>query len=293
MPLLVNEIKRNFGSLARSGTRNGNFILDDEAFNSSSLNSSRSNSPTGTNTPTTPTPTTPTTTTTNTPCFTCKLNTQNLVLPLHLPIGLIYDIYRTFVTNQNNEINCTDCTLPWKIEFHPSSPLNNQNNLLFPVQTLIDETSLTSIYFSALKEADHLRSGSARNVMNLSRAEQLQLWESLKAGDFERFWKINQKIISPIQSETRSIPIKFWICQPRQSKLSRLQFPIQVSSQLKTLKQLLESEFTPFFLAENLICLSCHGIRFSLDAVNQISLDELNLAWSYGDNFINLLLVFK
>ena len=276
LPLTVNEIKRHFGSISRTSKESETTSALFSFSNSANLPASSQESLAATSTQSA------SITSTHVTWFTCKVNEEGLILPLHLPIGLLYDLVSCF----NKESN-----LPWKLEFHissssPSPTLSNDSNLLAQVVNYTafpDESHLSSFYFSNLKEADHLRSGSARNVMNLSRSEQLQLWESVKGSEFDRFWRINQKLITP--GNAKNIPIKFWICQRGAFKITKLQFPIQAN--LKTLKDLLISEFSEKFVQEQLHEICLHGIQIPLT----IELDELNFNWNYSDNFINILLI--
>lgn len=64
---------------------------------------------------------------------------------------------------------------------------------------------------SSLKEADYLRFGSSKKVMNLSKADQLLLFDSIKKDSFEEYWKVNSKLISPEPSAPiRNIPFRVY-----------------------------------------------------------------------------------
>lgn len=296
-PLLVNEIKRHFGSISRSTSLKENeqmhsiansLTASQESFVSQSTNSSNNfNTLNTSNTSNTPNSQP---INSHTSWFTCKINEKDLILPFHLPIGLIYDLINCF----KNESN-----LPWKIEFHLAQngiKSGNCSDLLAQVLFFPDESQLSSFYFSSLKEADHLRNGSAKNVMNLSRAEQLQLWDSVKGSDFERFWRINQKLIPNTTNEIKTVPIKFWICDKNSLKITKLQFPITITitnsndqeAKKNTLKSLLSAEFSEDFVQTKLKGIISHGIR---NIPSSILLDELYYNWNYPDNFINLILL--
>lgn len=273
-PMLVNEIKRHFGSITRTEIKQKDFFELSVAESSTSFSESsasfHSNKSSQQNI-----------STEQNWWFTFKFNEKDCLIPLHLPIGLIFDLLMCSGT----------VTLPWKLEFHISHELTGplEQNFISQVlnySQLPDESALTCFYFSSLKESDHLRSGSAKNVMNLSRAEQLQLWEALKSGECEKFWRINQKLISI--SSTKSVPIKFWVFEPSKSKFSRFQFPIIQQDLSISLKQVLQIEFSNLFIdkIEN-VCL--HGISIPLN----IKLEELNYNWNYSDNFINIIIKLK
>lgn len=265
--MLVNEIKRHFGSISRTELKQRDFLgLSVESStsfseSSASLHSTNNSKSSQQNI-----------STEQNWWFTCKFNEKDCLIPLHLPIGLIFDLL----------MNSGTVSLPWKLEFHISYDSPIEQNVISPVlnySALPEESTLTSFYFSALKESDHLRSGSAKNVMNLSRAEQLQLWESLKGGECEKFWRTNQKLLSI--SSSKSVPIKFWIFDGK--NFSRFQFPVQ--ELCGTLRQVLLTEFSDLFIEKiQNVCL--HGISIPLN----IKLEELNYNWNYADNFINIII---
>lgn len=259
-PMLVNEIKRHFGSISRAAIESETILSLSQSSSCASFPSSQSSQNISPQTP-------------QNWWFTFKFQEQDCLIPLHLPTGLIYDLLN-------------DLVLPWKLEFHIShqEPENTNQSLLNPTLNyfaLLDESSLTSFYFSALKESDHLRSGSAKNVMNLSRAEQLQLWEALKSGEVDKFWRINQKLVTG--NSFKSFPIKFWIFD--EGTLTRFQFPIQPQPQISTLEQLLTIEFSDSFV-NRVKSVCAHGISLPLNT----KLDELNYNWNYADNFINIII---
>lgn len=268
-PMLANEIKRHFGSISRTELQGKDFLGLSVESSTSFSDSSASFHSTNNNSKSSQ----QNVSSEQNWWFTCKFYEKDCLLPLHLPIGLIFDLL----------MNAGSVSLPWKLEFHISYDSPIEQNLISPIlnySALPEESALTFFYFSALKESDHLRSGSAKNVMNLSRAEQLQLWESLKSGECEKFWRINQKLISI--SSIRSVPIKFWICEGNK-KLSRFQFPVQ--ELFGTLKQVLLTEFSDLFVEKiQNVCL--HGISIPLN----VKIEELNYNWNYADNFINIII---
>lgn len=276
MPMLVNEIKRHFGSFTENREESAEFEFDDRSSRRS-LSVSPISGRSGSCASATNSNDNSNTVALSCPFwwFTCKFNENNLLVPLHLSIGLIYDLV--------NSLN--DIVIPWKLEFnlsnrapHTNSHYSSLLDASIAYTPFPDESALSSFYFSTLKEADHLRSGSAKNVMNLTRSEQLQLWEALRGGEFDRFWRINQKLIS---AAPRNVPIKFWIIDP-DGQVSRFQFPITYPS--TSLKSLLESEFK--FEIERAVS---HGVDLPFD----VTLEELNYNWNYADNFLQIILIIK
>ena len=263
-PMLINEIKRHFGSICREAPSD-----DDNFERSPSSKSVIVGGPFW--------------------WFTCKFDekeggeneneNQSLIIPLHFPIGLIFDLVTVFNGREGSR------NLPWKLEFHISTTNDISTNysvftgdvtnyLPFP-----DESSLSSFYFSNLKEADHLRSGSARNVMNLTRAEQLQLWDAFKGGEYDRFWRNNQKLLDG-PSRPRSIPIKFWLFHA--TEIFRFQFP--VTNPALTVDSLLKTEFPNIKITRAIL----HGVDLPMETV---TIEELNYNWNFADNFLQIILI--
>lgn len=82
----------------------------------------------------------------------------------HYPIGLLFDL------------NANVDQLPWGITLH-FKDLPSSQVLLKPTPETMQD-----MFMSMVKEADFLRNGSTKKVMNLSKRDQTQLWQSLAAG---------------------------------------------------------------------------------------------------------------
>lgn len=82
----------------------------------------------------------------------------------HYPVGLLFDL----------KTNAAE--LPWCITLHfKDLPLSQI------LQKPTPET-VQDMFMSMVKEADFLRNGSTKKVMNLTKRDQTQLWQSLAAG---------------------------------------------------------------------------------------------------------------
>lgn len=79
--------------------------------------------------------------------------------------------------------------LPWRIKLRLSKP---------PVERLHSNSGLESCktsFMSTIKEADFVRYGSTKRVVNLRKQEQDTLWDSVVAHDYEMFWSIANKLV--------------------------------------------------------------------------------------------------
>lgn len=218
--------------------------------------------------------------------FTAVFGGARIALPWHLPIGLLFDLNCALWDEPclgKSPATASLHSLPFRITFHMSANaqlfVQDQLPLLaVPAQIPLDE-ALTSTYFAALKESDYVRCGSAKNVMNLSRTEQIQLWESVKTGQFERFWRTNAKLtgFSP-----KAIPVKIWHRGPDRI-LKRFALSVAADKENLTLKDWLATEF-----GSDCKCTAlCHGICLPAD----VKLHELAQSFCYADNFLHLILI--
>ncbi|SPO32259.1 related to ATG5 - protein involved in autophagy and the Cvt pathway [Ustilago trichophora] len=79
--------------------------------------------------------------------------------------------------------------LPWKIRLRLSKP---------PVERLHSNSGLESCktsFMSMIKEADFVRYGSTKKVVNLRKQEQDTLWDGVVSHDYELFWSIANKLV--------------------------------------------------------------------------------------------------
>ncbi len=265
LPLLIPQIRRHFGSFVQQPIRHGFSEFDDFEEERLSSQSTRSRS------------TSSFSISSNLDgFFTAVFGEERIALPWHLPIGLLFDLNCIFLP----QLMSRQLALPFKVTFHLSANVHLFSQEQFAILTLPAqlplEEALTSVYFSALKESDYVRCGSSKNVMNLARADQMQLWESLKLGQFERFWRTNAKLTG---FEGKAAPIKLWI-MPEDGKLKRFALSSRLTESL-TVSEWLNTEFT-----ENFAVL-CHGI-FVPASTRML---DLVANFCYADNFLHLILI--
>lgn len=86
---------------------------------------------------------------------------------------------------------------------------------------------------SLCTQADHVRNGSAKNIMDLQVPETTALWEGIKnrehslcplssfhkvdgalavlVDDFEKFWSVNEKLLTPQSGPIKLVPLRLYI----------------------------------------------------------------------------------
>lgn len=84
---------------------------------------------------------------------------QDEPLKWHYPIGLLHDLLQ-------------EVSLPWSISVHVRD---------YPTAKLL-RGSAQDMFMSMIKEADFVRHGSTKKVMNLSKKDHSLLWQSLGSG---------------------------------------------------------------------------------------------------------------
>ncbi|KAI9315603.1 autophagy-related protein 5, partial [Dichotomocladium elegans] len=115
---------------------------------------------------------------------------QGQPLKWHYPIGLLYDLQG-------------GAELPWRITIRFSG---------FPTDKLLRNPSVESaqdMFMAMVKQADFLRHGTTKRVMNLSKSDQTQLWRSLWSDRYEDYWSVNQNLMN--DSELRFVPMRIYL----------------------------------------------------------------------------------
>ncbi|KAK5417051.1 Autophagy protein 5 [Exophiala xenobiotica] len=128
---------------------------------------------------------------------------DDVPLKWHLPLGLLYDIYVLSTQDASPDQACS-AALPFKLTLHfqpdPEKP------------TLPDATPvvLHDSFINSVKEADFLRSGTAKPIMTLSAQESKALWTSTQQSDVATFSKIHGHLV-PAPGQLRNIPLRVYL----------------------------------------------------------------------------------
>ncbi|CAO3592521.1 unnamed protein product [Absidia cylindrospora] len=199
-------------------------------------------------------------------------------LKWHYPIGLLYDM----VTRMRPSSSARQ--LPWRILVH------NEN---FPETVLLRNPGIETIqdmYMSMIKEADFLRHGSTKKVMNLSKQDQSQLWHALSTERYDDHWNVNQHILDDRGAGLRSVPIRLYlpdqcpVIQDTASFTDDIGDLLTLGDVLKTIVPglIVKGDTTkePDFIVVS------HGIELSLHTPIRWASDHL----SYPDNFLHIII---
>ncbi|KAK5949164.1 Autophagy protein 5 [Knufia fluminis] len=133
-------------------------------------------------------------------------------LKWHFPIGLLYDIY--VLSTQDVESHDAERSLtfngkavPFRLEvrFSQSSASTQQLHLISPSPAVVQDSFINSV-----KEADFLRSGTAKPIMSLSAADSKLLWSSTQENDLAVFSRIHAGLL-PSNTPWRNIPLRVYL----------------------------------------------------------------------------------
>ncbi|KAF9346577.1 autophagy protein 5 [Mortierella sp. AD094] len=207
-------------------------------------------------------------------------------LKWHYPIGLLYDIHGLQAAASRGTMDSPP--LPWKIIAHVEN---------FPVEKLIkitSENSCQDYFMSMIKEADYLRNGSTKKVMNMSKSDQTQLWDGMWTKSYDLFWGMNQKLALNDGTMARYLPVRIYLpenCPVVQEPVS----PVDDEGQPRTLRQILNIALPDLFPLEETpgqparASVIIHGIVPSLDA----SAVWFAQTMAYPDNFLHLVVIIN
>lgn len=145
---------------------------------------------------------------------------DGIPLKPHLPVGLLYDIHvlSTSDVDPKHKIKAT----PFTLTVHFSSPAitntNNQSSDAVSTLQVLPQTSLSlhDAFINSTKEADFLRSGTAKPIMALSAVESQALWTATVANDLSTYAKIFASLLpgsgtSNTQMPWRNIPLRIYL----------------------------------------------------------------------------------
>ncbi|CAO3703993.1 unnamed protein product [Rhizopus stolonifer] len=196
---------------------------------------------------------------------------DNEPLKWHYPIGLSYNLHSHTIT------------LPWSITIHFK---NLPTNLVLAKPT---ETTMQNMFMSMVKEADFLRTGSTKKVMNLSKHDQIQLWQSLSSDKYDDFWKVNKQLVEYAPSN-RHVPIRLYLpdnCPVIQELVDFHNSDNLETEKIPTIAETVIS-MVPELSGENISIIS-HGISLPL---------ETPIHWAYvnlcfADNFLHFVITLS
>ncbi|KIV94717.1 hypothetical protein PV10_02455 [Exophiala mesophila] len=238
--------------------------------------------------------------------FTGYFTFDNVALKWHLPLGLLYDVY-VLSTQDAGQAPSTTALLPFRITLHfTPDPAGSQIPDASPVV-------LHDAFINAVKEADFLRSGTAKPIMSLGAQESKALWTSTQNNDLFTFSKIHTALLPP-PGQTRNIPIRVYLPsspdqEPTKAQIKVIQSqvgptiaaPVQTSAtalrptsggQPQTLGTALHQMVPSIFPSRRTALLATpllHGVPVPMTAL----LDELYRWACYADGWLSVVVAMR
>ena len=244
---------------------------------------------------------------------------ETVPLKWHLPLGLLYDIH--VFPGLVGDLS----PLPFKLVLHFDNAADNANQSL----TIITPTPLIlhDFFINSVKEADFVRSGTARPIMSLSTADSKLLWSSTQENDGIAWARVYHSLL-PTQGQWRNIPLRLYLPsslpvflesesqtnpdKPRPVKTAQIkivQSPVtavlsasstspsvssrgQSTSQAQTLGTALHSLLPSLFPSRRIPILArplLHGAQIPLNA----HLEDLARCACYADGWLNVVIVLN
>jgi autophagy-related protein 5 len=202
-------------------------------------------------------------------------------LKWHYPIGLLFDLHTGYRPDSNSPP-----PLPWPVTVHFKN---------FPADKLIRAQAIDAtqdFFMSMIKEADFLRNGSTKKVMNLSKNDQVQLWDGLWSRDYDRFWSINYRLVMNDGQVPRHIPLRIYLpdnCPLIQEPISPLSEDGKVLSLGAVLHRVLPDLFPSPTTNDSSTDAApvIHGVIASL----AVPIVEASQNLCYPDNFLHIVVL--
>ena len=155
---------------------------------------------------------------------------DDVPLKWQFPLGLLYDMHILSVNDASSE-QASGHNIPFHLTLHFSPDSASTNvNLINPSPIVMHDSFINSV-----KEADFLRSGTAKPIMTLPAAESKALWDSTQQNDQATFAKVHQTLM-PTPGQLRNIPLRLYLpstaeSDPTAAQMRILQSPVAPSVQ--------------------------------------------------------------
>ncbi|XP_072968486.1 autophagy protein 5 [Typha angustifolia] len=109
---------------------------------------------------------------------------RGLPLKWYIPTGVLFDLL------------CAEPERPWNLTVHFRG---HAGEILAPCE---GEDSVERSYINSLKEAAYIINGNCKNVMNMSQADRVDLWQSLLRGNMDGYLNISSKLkLGPVRDD--------------------------------------------------------------------------------------------
>ncbi|KAI8110977.1 hypothetical protein M9434_004551 [Picochlorum sp. BPE23] len=146
------------------------------------------------------------------------------MLPLKwdLPCGVLHDLHCG-----GNDDGCSSNSI-WTVVAHFS---NFPSTILTPFDV---KESLRNHVFHSMKEASHVRMGSASRIMNMSHAAQDALWHAIRQGSYDEYVKVYSTLgfesHDGILAAVERVPVRIIVCRGAALKMNTSYEDVYISS---------------------------------------------------------------
>lgn len=144
---------------------------------------------------------------------------EGVPLKWHLPLGLLYDVYVLSTLDAGPE-NPGAARLPFQLTLHFTQGSTEKPSLPDATPVVLHDSFINSV-----KEADFLRSGTAKPIMTLSAQESKALWKSAQENDLTTFSKIHNSLV-PSSGQLRNIPLRVYLPSSPEHEPSKAQIKV-------------------------------------------------------------------
>ncbi len=141
-----------------------------------------------------------------------------------LPCGVLHDLH----CGDKDEDDASAGNSIWTVVTHFS---NFPSTMLAPFDV---KESLRNHVFHSMKEASHVRMGSASRIMNMSRAAQESLWHAIRQGSYEEYAKVYSSLGFELHGDgmsgTERIPVRIIVCRGTAMRVNTSYEDVYISS---------------------------------------------------------------
>lgn len=127
-----------------------------------------------------------------------------MALKWHLPLGLLYDIY-ALASLEPDSPTPAPLPFPLLLHFSPAAPAPPLLSFIAPTPPVLHDS-----FINAVKEADFVRSGTAKPIMSLSAADSKALWRAVQTHDQAIYWRIQTALLPPA-GQFRHVPLRVYL----------------------------------------------------------------------------------
>jgi autophagy-related protein 5 len=178
------------------------------------------------------------------------LSYQGVPLRWHFPLGLLYDLYAGADPTHDDDADKTPHddndddagVLPWTLTAHFSD---------YPPSLMrldAEDKTLHDLFRNAVKEADYLRTGTAKTVMFLSEKDSTQLWDGVRTHNLALFGPVNAKLLNPQGAALRNLPLRLYLPHAKGSTDEEAEAPASLRVVQGIVPMKLGSRMSPLLL---------------------------------------------